>query len=78
MDADKWVLAARFLGIGWYIGISIAGGIGGGLWLDNKLGTSILFTLVGLFLGLGVAVLGSYHMISPLLREQRNKDKESR
>ena len=72
----KWVLAARLVGIGWYIGISVAGGIIGGVWLDKKLETSIVFTLVGLFLGLGVAFLGTYRMISPLLKEQQNKEKE--
>jgi F0F1-type ATP synthase assembly protein I len=73
---QKWVLATRFIGIGWYIGICVAGGIGGGIWLDNKLGTSLIFTLVGLFLGLGVAVLGTYRMIAPLIREQQREDKE--
>ncbi|TET87914.1 MAG: AtpZ/AtpI family protein [Dehalococcoidia bacterium] len=72
----KWVLAARLIGIGWYIGISIVGGIWGGIWLDKKLDTSIIFTLVGLFLGLAVAFLGTYRMISPLLKEQQNKEKE--
>jgi F0F1-type ATP synthase assembly protein I len=72
---DKWVVAARLLGIGWYIGICIAGGIALGHWLDKKFDTSIIFTLVGLFLGLGVAALGSYRMISPLLKEQSSKRK---
>jgi len=72
----RWVLAARFIGIGWYIGISIAGGIFGGHWLDEKLDTSIIFTLVGLFLGLAVAFLGTYRMVSPLIKEQQGKDKE--
>ncbi|NQT47943.1 MAG: AtpZ/AtpI family protein [Chloroflexi bacterium] len=75
---DKWVLAARFIGIGWYIGACIVGGVLGGMWLDNKLETSIIFTLVGLFLGLGVAVLGTYHMISPLIKEQQGKDREDK
>jgi len=73
---NRWVLAARFIGIGWYIGISIVGGIWGGIWLDKKLETSIIFTLIGLFLGLGVAFLGTYRMISPLLKEQQSKEKE--
>jgi len=73
---NRWVLAARFIGIGWYIGISVVGGIWGGIWLDKKLETSIIFTLVGLFLGLAVAFLGTYRMISPLLKEQQNKEKE--
>ncbi len=73
---DKWVFAARFIGIGWYIGITVALGVGGGIWLDKRLGTSLIFTLVGLFLGLGVAVLGTYRMILPLIKEQQGKDKE--
>lgn len=75
---EKWVLAARFIGIGWYIGISIAGGILGGLWLDRKFGYSIIFTLVGLFLGLVVAAFGTYRMIVPLIKEQEDKDREDK
>ncbi len=71
---DKWVLAARLMGIGWYIGLSVAGGILGGIWVDNKLGTSILFTLVGVVLGTAVALYGTYRMISPLMKEGRGED----
>ena len=74
---NKWVLAARLMGIGWYIGISVAGGILGGIWVDRKLGTSIVFTLVGVVLGLVVALYGTYRMISPLIREAIGKDENS-
>lgn len=70
---DSWVVAARLMGIGWYVGLCVAGGILGGIWLDNKLGTSIIFTLVGVVLGLVLASYGTYRMISPLLREGRDK-----
>lgn len=62
------------MGIGWYIGICVAGGILGGIWVDNKLGTSIVFTLVGVVLGLAVALYGTYRMIAPLMKEGRGKD----
>jgi len=75
---ENWVLAARFIGIGWYIGISIVGGILGGLWLDRKFGYSIIFTLVGLFLGLVVAAFGTYKMIMPLIKEQEDKSREDK
>ena len=75
---ENWVLAARFIGIGWYIGISIVGGILGGLWLDRKFGYSIIFTLVGLFLGLVVAAFGTYRMIVPLIKEQEDKSREDK
>jgi len=71
---EKWVLAARLMGIGWYIGLCVAGGILGGIWVDNKLGTSILFTLLGVGLGLVVALYGTYRMISPLMKEGRGDD----
>lgn len=70
---DNWVVAARLMGIGWYVGLCIAGGILGGIWLDNKLGTSLIFTLVGVVLGLVLASYGTYRMISPLMREGRDK-----
>ena len=75
---EKWVLAARFIGIGWYIGLSIVGGILGGLWLDRKFGYSIIFTLVGLFLGLVVAAFGTYRMIVPLIKEQEDRSREDK
>lgn len=71
---EKWVVAARLMGIGWYIGLCVAGGILGGIWVDNKLGTSILFTLLGVGLGLVVALYGTYRMISPLMKEGRGDD----
>ncbi len=75
-DINKWALAGRFIGIGWYIGLCIFGGVWGGIWLDRKMETSLIFTLVGLFLGLAVAFVGTYRMILPLLKEERRKNKE--
>jgi hypothetical protein len=69
---EKWVYAFRFVGIGWYIALCIGGGIFGGLWLDSHFGTSIIFTLAGVFLGLVMAALGTYRMIEPLIREQND------
>jgi ATP synthase protein I len=70
---DKWVDAFRFIGIGWYVAICVGGGIGLGVWLDSRFGTSIVFTLIGVFLGLVVAVLGIYRMIEPLIKEKNDK-----
>ena len=72
----KWAVAGRLIGIGWYIGLCIAGGIYGGRWLDERLDTKIIFTLVGLFLGLAVAFWGTYRLLSPLLKEAQGKNKE--
>jgi len=69
----RWMVAARFIGVGWYIGICIVAGVGIGIWLDRTVQTGILFTLVGLGLGLILAFWGVYRMLLPVLKD---KDKE--
>ncbi len=59
--------ALRLVGIGWYIGLCIALGVGGGVWLDRTLDTSPLFSLLGLFLGLALAFYGGYRMLMDVL-----------
>ena len=66
--------AARFIGVGWYIGMCIVLGVGSGIWLDQRMHTTGLFTLIGLGVGLGVAVWGVYRMLIPILRDRDNKD----
>jgi ATP synthase protein I len=67
MPMEKWQAALRLVGLAWYIGICIGGGILGGLWLDGRLNTKPLFVIVGLLLGLTLAMYGLYRMIKPLL-----------
>ena len=71
VDVHQWREAMNLLGIGWFLGLSILAGVLGGIWLDNRLETKPLCMLVGLFLGIIVASLGIYRMLSPLFR---NKD----
>ena len=59
-------LVARLLGVGWYVAICIVGGVWGGVWLDEKLGASPLFLLIGLMLGIGAAGAGMYRMLAAL------------
>ena len=59
-------LVARLLGVGWYVAICIVGGVGGGVWLDDKLGASPLFLLIGLVLGIAIAGAGMFWMLAPL------------
>ncbi len=59
-------LVARLVGVGWYVAICIVGGVWGGVWLDEKLGTSPLLLLIGLMLGIGVAGAGVYRMLAAL------------
>lgn len=65
----------RFIGVGWFIAISILLGVLGGLWLDNKIGTKPIMVIVGLFLGLVVAFYGVYKLLLPLMRNKRDGGK---
>ncbi|MCS7206915.1 MAG: AtpZ/AtpI family protein [Dehalococcoidia bacterium] len=69
-----WVPALRVAGIGFYIALSIVGGIGGGWLLDKWLGTKPWLTLGGVVLGSVVAFYGVYRMVAPLLRNGAPKN----
>ena len=78
MKASKTGMVLRLLGIGWYVAICIGGGGFGGLWLDRKLDLSPLLTLVGLGVGIALAVSGMYQMLTALLAvNSDSKDREN-
>jgi F0F1-type ATP synthase assembly protein I len=70
---NRWTAALRLTGVGFFIGISIVGGTFAGLWLDGKFNTRPVFILIGLLLGLVVAVFGVYRMIKPLIKNNQDK-----
>jgi len=70
---NRWAAALRLVGVGWYIGGSIALGVFAGHWLDTKLDTR-LFWLAGLILGIVVAFYGVYRMLLPTISKKRNKE----
>jgi ATP synthase protein I len=69
---DRWGAAIRLIGVGFYVGISIAAGAWIGLWLDKKYDKPILI-FVGLFLGIFIAGFGMYRMLIPLLGDKKEK-----
>ena len=69
---NKWIPALRLTGIGFYIATCIVGGTLAGWWLGGK---KPLFMIIGLVLGLVIAVYGVYRMIRPLMKN--NQDKEN-
>lgn len=60
-------VAVRLLGLGWYVAVCIVLGVLGGVWLDDRLGVTPLFILLGVGVALIVAALGAYRMAAPLL-----------
>jgi len=59
--------ALRLVGIGWYVALCIAGGVMGGVWLDDKFDLSPFLTLAGLFVGLLAAFWGGYRMLMEVI-----------
>ena len=65
--------AARFVGLGLTLALSVLLFLGGGWWLDGRLGTTPLFTLVGTFVGAGA---GFYHIyLEVVVRPGQGKDR---
>jgi F0F1-type ATP synthase assembly protein I len=60
---NRWRTGLQFIGIGWYISLTILGGILLGRWLDGKLNTEPLLLIIGLLLGLFVAFYGAYRLM---------------
>ena len=69
----------RLVGIGWYVAICITGGVLGGFYLDSRLNTSPVVTLLGLALGITLAVVGLYRMLMAVFATGSNsKDQRTR
>lgn len=68
MTGRRMGLALQLLGIGWYVGLSIGGGGLGGYWLGKQFGLNPLMTLLGIGVGIAVAVFGMYRMLIAVLR----------
>ena len=62
-ETRKRAVVARLIGVGWFVALSIAGGALAGLALDNWLGIRPALTIVGVLLGVAVAVAGMYRML---------------
>ncbi|AKG53418.1 ATP synthase protein I [Dehalogenimonas sp. WBC-2] len=74
---NRWQQPLKFVGIGWYISLSILGGILLGRWLDSKLDTGPFLLILGLFIGLFMAFFGAYRMM-PRPPDNKKYDKENR
>lgn len=64
----KTYLVTRLVGIGWFVGILIAGGAFGGYFLDRAVGSSPGFTIAGVLVGLAISVWGMYRMLMATLK----------
>ncbi len=65
-DASLWTSVALLGQVGWTIAIATLVGLGAGLFIDSKLGSAPIATLIGLLLGLAAGIYGVYRIISSL------------
>lgn len=77
-----WLPALSLLGLGFYVAAAIVLGTLAGRWLDGKLNTDNTWTIIGLVLGIIVAVFGTYKMLKPFIDSAKNtgdnkKDKDN-
>ena len=60
---------ADFAGVGLQFALAIIVFLFVGQWLDNRLGTNGLFTIVGVFVGAGAAFYNMYRKISAVQKQ---------
>ena len=75
LAVNRWEGALKLSGIGFYIAGCIILGVVLGVWLDNKVDVSPLFTLLGLGFGLIAAFFGTYRMLLSALGGGQGKRK---
>lgn len=56
--------AAPLLGLGTTLAVTVLAGLGGGYWLDGRLGTRPVFLLLGGTAGLGVALYQFFRTVA--------------
>ena len=65
---SSWVApTAYLLGAGWFFATSIILGVVIGRWADSASGLEPTFTLIGIILGLAVALIGGFRMVKPFM-----------
>ena len=69
---NKWSVFS-LIGVGFFIGGSIILGVVVGRWLDSKLNSDPILTIVGLILGIVVAFYGVYNMLRPFIGNTQDR-----
>lgn len=59
--------------LGLTIAIPIVAGAAGGRWIDEKLGTGFIFTLILLCLGIAAGILGAYRLVAAVQKTTNRK-----
>jgi len=73
LQSQLWAAAGQYTGYGLTWALSTLLFLLGGWWLDGKVGTTPLFTILGAFVGAGA---GFYSLYSHLAGEPRERDED--
>jgi F0F1-type ATP synthase assembly protein I len=76
-SSKKGLSGADFAGVGLQFAFAIIVFLYAGQWVDNRLGTNGLFTIVGVFVGAGAAFYNMYRKISAA-QKQDDEDRLGR
>ena len=71
---DVMRASGQFMGHGLALALSVLLFLGGGAWLDSKLGTSPVLLVVGAFVGGGAGFYSLYYHIVIEPRQRENND----
>lgn len=69
-----WAAAGQYLGYGLTWALSTLLFMMGGWWIDGKLGTTPLLTILGAFVGAGAGFYSLYHHITVAAGEPNQED----
>lgn len=70
---SRGLSGADFAGVGIQFAVAIIAFLFAGQWLDNRIGTRSVFTILGVFLGAGAAF---YNMYRKITAAQKKDDEE--
>ena len=74
----SWVVpTASLLGAGWFFALSIILGVVIGHWADGATGLEPTFTLIGIVLGLAIALVGGIRMVMPFMKRMNGPSEKS-
>lgn len=65
----KWPYWAEFFQLGWVVALSLLIPLGIGLWLDRRMGTTPLFIIVGMLVGVLSATVGTARIALRMMRD---------
>lgn len=81
-NKKSWIKYLRYLNLALSFGISmvltILLGVYGGDWLDRRLGTSPVFLLLGIFLGIGAGFYNLWSELSKLIEVNKKRKLEEK